>query len=179
LAFANEYMSGLNCWPAFQLDDAAKPLIKFQFGGGLQLLYGMAKVTECNTGFLWAQIVAQYKPANLTNAYATIHAETSNWNKTVYDPYVNMLRTQTEAMSAILGGVDSFTVKPFNAAYQQNDEFGERIARNQQILLKEEAHFDKVVDPGAGSYISKIDRQQCGTSLGKLFHRNTKIKAGL
>jgi methylmalonyl-CoA mutase len=63
-----------------------------------------------------------------------------------------MLRTQTEAMSAVLGGADSITVLPFNAIFGDTTEFSERIARNQQILLKEEAHLDKIADPGAGSY---------------------------
>jgi methylmalonyl-CoA mutase len=81
-----------------------------------------------------------------------IHAETGSWNKTFYDPYVNMLRTQTEAMSAALGGADSITVLPFNAIYEDPTTFSDRIARNQQLLLKEESHLDKIVDPGAGSY---------------------------
>jgi methylmalonyl-CoA mutase len=81
-----------------------------------------------------------------------VHAITSTWNKTVYDPHVNLLRTQTEAMSAVLGGADSITVLPFDTAYEQPTEFGERIARNQQILLKEEAYMDKIIDPAAGSY---------------------------
>jgi methylmalonyl-CoA mutase len=79
-----------------------------------------------------------------------VHAETGSWNKTIYDPYVNMLRTQTEAMSASIGGADSITVLPFDAVYEQPTEFSERIARNQQLLLKEESHFDKIVDPAAG-----------------------------
>jgi methylmalonyl-CoA mutase len=81
-----------------------------------------------------------------------IHCITSEWNKTVYDPYVNMLRTQTEAMSASLGGANSLTVEPFDIVFKQPDEFSERIARNQQLILKEESDFDKVADPGAGSY---------------------------
>ena len=58
----------------------------------------------------------------------------------------------TEAMSAALGGVDSMTVTPFDKTYETPDEFSERLARNQQLLLKEESHFDKVIDPAAGSY---------------------------
>ena len=63
-----------------------------------------------------------------------------------------MLRTQTEAMSAVLGSVDSLTVRPFDEAYETPTAFAERVAVNQQLLLKEEAHFDKVTDPSAGSY---------------------------
>ena len=55
-------------------------------------------------------------------------------------------------MSAALAGVDSMTVVPFDKAYETPNDFSERLARNQQLLLKEESHFDKVVDPAAGSY---------------------------
>jgi methylmalonyl-CoA mutase len=71
---------------------------------------------------------------------------------TVFDPYVNLLRSQTEAMSATLGGCYSLKVMPFNEAFTNTDDFSERIARNQQLLLKEEVYFDKIVDAGAGSY---------------------------
>jgi methylmalonyl-CoA mutase len=81
-----------------------------------------------------------------------IHSVTGRWNKTLYDPYVNMLRTQTEAMSAALGGAGSITVEPFDTVFRSAGEFSERIARNQQLLLAEESHLDKVADPGAGSY---------------------------
>jgi methylmalonyl-CoA mutase len=81
-----------------------------------------------------------------------IHCVTNQWNTTVYDPYINMLRTQTEAMSAVVGGTDSLTVNPFDIAFRRPAEFSERIARNQQLILKEEAYFDKVIDPAGGSY---------------------------
>ena len=79
-------------------------------------------------------------------------AETSSFNLTLFDAHVNLLRTQTEAMSAALAGVDSMTVTPFDKTYDAPNEFSERMARNQQLLLKEESHFDKVIDPAAGSY---------------------------
>ena len=80
------------------------------------------------------------------------HAETSTFNLTLFDAHVNLLRTQTETMSAALAGVNSITVTPFDKTYKTPDDFSERIARNQQLLLKEECHFNKVVDPAAGSY---------------------------
>ena len=118
---------------------------------------------------LWAQIVKQYNPCNENACIANIHAVTSDWNKSIYDPYVNMLRTQTEAMSSILGGVNSMTVKPFNSSYEQPTLFSERIARNQQILLKEESHFDKVVDPSAGSYYIENLTDSIAEEAWKLF----------
>ena len=63
-----------------------------------------------------------------------IHAETSSFNLTLFDAHVNLLRTQTEAMSAALAGVDSMTVTPFDKAYDAPNEFSERMARNQQLF---------------------------------------------
>ena len=81
-----------------------------------------------------------------------VNATTSKYNQTLFDSYVNLLRSQTEAMSAALAGIHSMVVTPFDAPYEQPNDFSERIARNQQLLLKEECHFGAVVDPGAGSY---------------------------
>ena len=80
-----------------------------------------------------------------------------------------MLRTQTEAMSAILGGTDSLTVEPFDTTFRQPDEFSERIARNQQLILKEESYFDKVADPSAGSYYIENLTQLIAENGWKLF----------
>lgn len=137
--------------------------IKFNFGVGSNYFMEIAKFRAAR--MLWANIVKAYNPQcqfDCPNKQADglctcsmkmrSHAETSNWNLTVYDAYVNMLRTQTEAMSAAIAGVDSLTVSPFDVAYKTSDDFSERIARNQQLLLKEESHFDKIVDPAAGSY---------------------------
>jgi len=101
--------------------------------------------------YLWAQILKAFGVSE-KQATTSVHAESSYRNKTVYDPYVNMLRTTTETMSAILGGADAVTVLPFDAAFEPPSEMANRIARNQQLILKEESYFDKVADPAAGSY---------------------------
>lgn len=119
--------------------------------------------------WLWAQIVAQYKPSCDCSAKMVAHATTSEWNMTIYDAHVNLLRSQTEAMSAALGGADSITVLPFDVAYQDSDDFSERIARNQQLLLKEECHFDKVADPAAGSYYVEVLTDSLADVAWKLF----------
>ncbi|MDR0988816.1 MAG: methylmalonyl-CoA mutase family protein [Prevotellaceae bacterium] len=98
-----------------------------------------------------------------------IHAETSSFNLTLYDAYVNLLRTQTEAMSAALGGIDSMSVSAFDEVYNQPNEFSERLARNQQLLLKEESHFDKVVDAAAGSYYIETLTASIAQEAWKLF----------
>jgi len=164
LAVANEYLAGLTD-AGVSAEDAAGA-IKFQLATGSNYFMEIAKVRAAR--LLWAKIVEQYTQ-DKNSAIANIHAVTSDWNKTIYDPYVNMLRTQTEAMSSILGGVDSMTVKGFNAVYEKPTDFSERIARNQQILLKEESHFDKVIDPGAGSYYIESLTDSIAEQAWKLF----------
>ncbi|MCD6354346.1 MAG: methylmalonyl-CoA mutase small subunit [Prolixibacteraceae bacterium] len=132
-----------------EIDQVANS-IKFNFGIGNNYFMEIAKLRAAR--LLWAQIVKAYNPKSNDSAKMIAHSESIRFNKTVYDPYVNMLRTQTEAMSAALGGAHSITVLPFDAIYEETTEFSERIARNQQLLLKEETHLDKIVDPSAGSY---------------------------
>ena len=129
--------------------------IRFNFGIGGNYFMEIAKFRAGR--LLWAKIVEAYKDPIFTHALKeaakmNVSAETSRFNMTIFDAYVNLLRTQTETMSAALAGVDEITVTPFDITYERPTEFAERIARNQQLLLKEEAHFDKVVDPAAGSY---------------------------
>ena len=148
LAWGNEYLNAL-IEAGVSADDAAKK-IKFNFGISSNYFLEIAKFRAAR--MLWANIVKEYNPACDCACKMLAHAETSTFNLTLFDAHVNMLRTQTEAMSAALAGVNSITVSPFDKAYQTPDDFSERIARNQQLLLKEECHFDKVVDPAAGSY---------------------------
>ena len=148
LAMGNEYLAQLT---SRGIDAAAAALpIGFNFSIGSSYFIEIAKLRAAR--MLWAAIVKGYSPENSESMKMNIHSVTSEWNKTVYDPYVNMLRTQTEAMSATLGGADSLTVHRFDKAFAAGSEFSHRIARNQQLLLKEESHFDKVADPAAGSY---------------------------
>ncbi|UCG28563.1 MAG: methylmalonyl-CoA mutase small subunit, partial [Bacteroidales bacterium] len=124
--------------------------IQFNFAVGSNYFMEIAKIRAAR--LLWSKIVEAYKPAKTESCKTFVNTVTSDWNKTAYDPYVNLLRTTTEAMSAILGGTDSLTIKPFDSIYKNPSPFSERLARNIQIILKEEAYFDKIVDPAAGSY---------------------------
>ncbi len=124
--------------------------IKFQFAVGSNYFLEIAKLRAAR--LLWAHIVKAYGCSCEEACVMNIHSITSNWNKTVYDAYVNLLRTTTESMSAIIAGADSLTVNPFNSSFENATEFSERLARNQQLLLKEESYLDKVVDPAAGAY---------------------------
>ena len=130
--------------------ELAASKIRFSFGTGPDYFMEIAKLRAAR--LLWSVILKGFIPEGYKDIRMQIHCVTGRRNKTINDPHVNMLRTQTEAMSAILGGTDSLTVEPFDSVFGKPDEFSERIARNQQLILKEEAYFDKVADPAAGSY---------------------------
>ena len=148
LAWGNEYLNQLV--EAGVDADLAASNIKFNLGISENFFMELSKFRAAR--MLWAEIVKQYGPSSDASCMMCVNAVTSKYNMTLFDSYVNLLRSQTEAMSAALAGVHSIEVTPFDAVYEQPTEFSERIARNQQLLLKEESHFDKVVDPGAGSY---------------------------
>ena len=96
-----------------------------------------------------------------------IHAKTAWANKTTYDPYVNMLRTTTEAFSGVIGGVDSMEVSPFDASIQQADDFSRRIARNTQLILQGECNLCQPVDPAGGSwYIESLTQELAQKAWG-------------
>ncbi len=126
------------------------PKIRFRFATGSNYFLEIAKYRAAR--LLWAHIVKAYGPSRDDVSKMTIHTVTSRWNKAMYDPYVNMLRTTTEAMSSIIAGIDSLTVGPFDEVFRKPDDFSERISRNQQLLLREESYLDQVADPSAGSY---------------------------
>ncbi len=165
LAQGAEYLSSLS-EAGVAVEDVAKN-IKFNLSVSANYFMEIAKLRAGR--LLWAQIVKAYEPKCECGCKMKVHAETGSWNKTFYDPYVNMLRTQTEAMSAALGGADSITVLPFNAIYEDPTTFSDRIARNQQLLLKEESHFDKIVDAGAGSYYIEELTASIADEAWKLF----------
>ncbi|RLD63785.1 MAG: methylmalonyl-CoA mutase small subunit [Bacteroidetes bacterium] len=148
LAAGNEYLSQLT-EKGLAVDEIANQ-IKFNFAVGSSYFLEIAKIRAAR--LLWANIVNEYNPKNEESKKMYVHSTTSEWNKTVYDPYVNILRSTTETMSSVIGGTDSLTVNPFNSIYEETTDFSERIARNQQIIVKEESYFDKIVDPSAGSY---------------------------
>lgn len=118
---------------------------------------------------LWARIVEQYKPKCADAAKMNVCASTSRFNQTIYDAHVNLLRSQTETFSAAVAGVDSIVTTPFDLPYKTPDTFSERIARNQQFLLKEESHLDKVVDPAGGSYYVETLTVSIAKEAWKLF----------
>ncbi len=148
LAAANELvarLTDLGC----KMEHVGRSIV-LSVGVGSTYFMEIAKIRAAR--LLWSKIVEQYKPECDCPYKLFINATTSSWNQSVYDPYVNMLRSTTEAMSSAVAGADSISVLPFDNAYKEADDFGYRIARNQQLLLKEESYLDKIVDPAAGSY---------------------------
>ena len=129
--------------------DRAAESVAFSFAMGPEFFMQIAKLRAFR--MVWAQAVTNFG-VDREHARARIYALTSRWNRTVYDPHVNMLRAATEAMSAVLGGADSIYVVPFDECYNPGDEVSRRLARNTQILLKQEAHLARVADAGGGSY---------------------------
>lgn len=170
LAWGADYMTMLTeaGIPNYQ----AARAIRFNMGIGGNYFMEIAKFRAAR--MLWAKIVEAYKAPTFTTALKeaakmNVSAETSRFNMTVFDAYVNLLRSQTETMSAALAGVDEIVVTPFDVTYEQPTDFAERIARNQQLLLKEESHFDKVVDPAAGSYYLENLTHAIATEAWKQF----------
>jgi methylmalonyl-CoA mutase len=147
--------------------DKAATGMRFNFSVGSDYFMEIARIRAAR--LLWANIVKAYGPSCDDIARMSIHTETASWNMSVYDPYVNMLRTTTESMSAAIAGVDSHVVIPFDSAYTRAGEFSERIARNQQLLLKEESYLDKVADPAAGSYFIENLSSAIAGEAWKLF----------
>ena len=165
LAWGNEYLQQLV--DAGVDADLAAQSIKFNMGVSENYFMEIAKFRAAR--LLWAQIVKQYEPKSDEACKMCVNATTSKYNQTLFDSYVNLLRSQTEAMSAALGGIHSMVVTPFDAPYEQATDFSERIARNQQLLIKEESHFDRIVDPSAGSYYIEHLTDALATEAWKIF----------
>ena len=169
LAFAlsagNDYLARLTD-AGVDADTAARKL-RFSFSVTSNYFMEIAKFRAAR--MLWANIVKGYAPAKNCACKMMIHARTADWNQTVYDPYVNMLRGTTEAMSATIAGVHSLEVTPFDAAFENPTEFSKRIARNVELLLKNESHFDQVVDPAGGSYYVENLTQSIAAEAWKHF----------
>ncbi len=165
LAIANEYLNRLTDQGLSV--DAIAPRIQFNTAIGGNYFLELAKIRAMRV--LWAKVVNEYKPAKAESAKTFIHSVTTEWNKTAFDPNANMLRTTTEAMSAVLGGTDSLTVLPFDSIFKKSSSFSNRIARNTQIILKEESYMDRIVDPAAGSYYIETLTSSIVAEAWKLF----------
>ncbi|MCU0823063.1 MAG: methylmalonyl-CoA mutase family protein [Leptospira sp.] len=139
----------------------------FFMGVGSNYFFEIAKLSAHR--ILWAEILNAYEPGFGDENPTTIFSRTSEFQYTAYDPYVNMLRGTTAAMSAVLGGSDFVQVLPFDHNYSEKQELGKRIARNSQLLLRSESFFDKVEDPSKGSYYLETLTKNLITSVWEKF----------
>ena len=140
--------------------------IKFNMGISSNYFLEIAKFRAAR--MLWAEVVKAYG-AEDECCKMTVHATTSFYNMTIYDAHVNLLRSMTETMSAAIAGVDSIETLPFDLTYKMPDEFSKRIAKNQQLLLRDESHLNKVVDPAGGSYYVEVLTKSIAEVAWKLF----------
>jgi methylmalonyl-CoA mutase len=166
MASAGEYLQRMTDMGITADETAGK--IRFTFASGSNYFMEIAKFRAAR--YLWSLLLEAWEVKPETAGKLFIHAVTSGWNKTIYDPYVNMLRSTTESMAAVLGGADSVTVEPFDKCFRKSPSaFSGRIARNTQLVLKEEAYLDKVADPAAGSYFIESLTRSLITEAWKLF----------
>ncbi len=130
--------------------DQVSRMMSFSFSVGSNYFMEIAKLRAARA--LWAQIIDQYQTKDASSKMMSIEVTNSSWNKTMYDPFVNMLRGTVETMAAAIGGAGTITVRPLDAEYETPDEFSVRMARNTQLMLKHESYLERIVDPSAGSY---------------------------
>jgi methylmalonyl-CoA mutase len=129
----------------------------FHFSVGSNFFMETAKLRAAR--LLWNKTVKAYGAAE-EEGKMVISAETSMFTKTIFDPYVNMLRSGNEAFAAVLGGIQYLHTGTFDEPSGHTSSFSERAARNTQLILKSEAHLEKVADPAGGSwYIESITRE--------------------
>ncbi len=132
------------------VDDFAGRL-SFFFGIGMNFYLEVAKLRAAR--LLWWKIMSEFKPSSPKSLMLRTHCQTSGWSLTEQDPYNNIVRTTIEAMAAVFGGTQSLHTNSFDEAVALPTDFSARIARNTQVLLQEETHIGRVVDPWAGSYL--------------------------
>ncbi|PGS50633.1 methylmalonyl-CoA mutase family protein [Bacillus sp. AFS041924] len=130
------------------LDDAASKML-FSFSIGSNFFMEIAKLRAAR--MIWAKIVKELG-GNEASQKMKIHSRTSAWTKTIYDPYVNILRGTVEAFAGVIGGSDTLQVSPFDESIKSSDEFSRRIARNTHLIIDKESNLSKVNDPAGGSW---------------------------
>ncbi|MET4106546.1 methylmalonyl-CoA mutase family protein [Hymenobacter sp. UYP22] len=136
---------------------------------GPNYFFEMAKLRALRR--LWATLLHAYGLPAEAAQQLTIFASTATWSQTTLDPHTNLLRTTTEAMSAVMGGADAVSVGTFDSLFHAPNEFAERLARNLPVLLREEAYLDRVQDPAAGSYYVETLTDQLAQEAWALFQK--------
>ena len=131
--------------------DAFAPRLSFFFGIGMNFFMEIAKLRAAR--LLWSELIEkEFQPKNPKSLMLRTHCQTSGVSLTSQDPYNNIMRTTIEAMAAVLGGTQSLHTNSFDEALALPTPFSAQIARNTQLVLREETGITKVIDPMAGSY---------------------------
>jgi len=131
----------------------------FTFSLGANFFMEIAKLRALRV--LWARIMEAFGAEEADRA-VHVHGRTSAFTKTVYDPYVNLLRNTTQAFSGVVGGLNSLEVSPFDQPIRKSDDFSRRIARNIQVMLQTEFELRQPVDPVGGSwYVETLAAELC------------------
>ena len=164
LATAVEYIRAMQN-RGLSIDDIA-PRIRFSLSVGTNFFMEIARLRAAR--LLWAKIVKAFGGSDEAQKMS-LHARTSSWNQTVYDPHVNLLRATTEAFSSAVGGCDSLHISPFDELLRTPDEFSRRIARNTHTVLREESHITRTVDPAGGSWYVENLTDSVGRKAWALF----------
>ncbi|KUG25025.1 methylmalonyl-coa mutase [hydrocarbon metagenome] len=142
--------------------------MRFTFGIGTFFFMEVAKLRAAK--ILWSKITEAYG-ADIDYRKMVIHARTGLFTQTKFDPYVNLLRTTTEAFSAVVGGIDSIHTNTFDEVIGLPDQFSRRIARNVQIILNEESHLTDVIDPAGGSFFVEKLTDEIAKAAWKEFQK--------
>ena len=148
------------------------PRIRFAVTVGSNFFMEIAKLRALR--MLWSRVIAVLGGSDESKKLA-LHVRTSQWNKTVYDPYNNMLRTTVEAFAGVLGGCDSMQIGAFDEVLRRPDDFSRRIARNTQLVLQKECHLDHVIDPAGGSWYVESLTAELAQRAWLLFQEVEKI----
>lgn len=161
IAHVNEYLNHFD--ETLDNDSKAELKVIFNISVGTNYFFEIAKLRALRV--LWKNLAFEYG----ISADCHIYATPSKRNKTIYDYNTNMLRTTTECMSAILGGADTINNLAYDAIYHKDNEFGERISRNQLLILKHESYFNTVNNPADGAYYIESLTNQISEKALKLF----------
>jgi methylmalonyl-CoA mutase len=149
----------------YQVEEVASN-VQLLLAAGTDYFFEIAKLRALR--LLWATVLKAYGAEAQTHLLR-VHVTTSRWHQTTFDPHINLLRTTTEAMAAIIGGCDSLSVEPFDTTYQPGTPFSERLSRNIPLVLREEGYLDKAVDPAGGAYYLENLTSQLARKAWMLF----------
>jgi len=130
--------------------DEFAPRLSFFFAIGMNFFMEIAKLRAAR--LIWARLMRPFAPKNAVSLALRTHCQTSGVSLTEQDPYNNVVRTTIEALAAVLGGTQSLHTNAFDEALALPTPASARIARNTQLIIRDETGIPKVIDPLGGSF---------------------------